>query len=79
MIYYKHWRKSESKNKTRFQSQIKSKSNSNSSGNIDNNKTKEQSEGLKQLISMGFSEEASRQMLEITNGDVENALAILTS
>ena len=55
------------------------KSNSNSSSNIDNNKTKEQSEGLKQLISMGFSEEASRQMLEITNGDVENALAILTS
>jgi nucleoredoxin len=44
-----------------------------------NKKVEQQSDGLQQLISMGFSEVQSKQMLEITNGDVQNAIALLTS
>ena len=44
-----------------------------------NKKVEQESDGLKQLISMGFSEIQSKQMLEITNGDIQNAIALLTS
>ena len=36
-------------------------------------------DGLSILISMGFDKEKSTQMLEITAGDVEQAVALLTS